>query len=225
MKRAIKKIHLGLPQDLIKKILWVDTDYRTNPLSHSPGGSDVIVEYHAGMVLGYDRIKFPGSYISTIITNNSNFQPDYSDEFHNSNHLASIKLLLYRIFARKYRDEYEYFNVPFKEIWNSNSSNELPWEELKKFDINYSPPEISIQNDKLFMGKVELSKFLEALGIKGLEFTRGKNGMCCQTQAGVIYRLDTFDINKDSYVTLAGPEVKSPGGESLAGSFWLFNGS
>jgi hypothetical protein len=58
----IKRVSLGLPKSLVNDVLWVAREYRTNPLSHEPGGSDVVVEYHNDEVLGYDWIKFPSKY-------------------------------------------------------------------------------------------------------------------------------------------------------------------
>ena len=56
------KVYNGLPDDFINKIFWPDRDYRTNPLSHIPGGSDLIIEYTDEKIIGYDWIKFPDRY-------------------------------------------------------------------------------------------------------------------------------------------------------------------
>lgn len=44
----------------------VQDKYRTNPLSHQPGGHEVTVVYSSGKTFEYDKIKKPGSYIKMI---------------------------------------------------------------------------------------------------------------------------------------------------------------
>ena len=39
-------------------ILYVSDEFRTNPMSLNPGGSNVVVEYHSGDKFGYSRVKF-----------------------------------------------------------------------------------------------------------------------------------------------------------------------
>ena len=47
-------------------ILYVSDEYRTNPLSLTPGGSNVIVEYHSGDKFGYNKVKYPASYMAKV---------------------------------------------------------------------------------------------------------------------------------------------------------------
>ena len=44
----------------------VKDQFRTNPLSHQPGGHTVNVTYEDGLTLVYDKVKKPGSYIRNI---------------------------------------------------------------------------------------------------------------------------------------------------------------
>jgi hypothetical protein len=44
----------------------VGDEYRTNPLSLSPGGYTVTVYFDGGSHLEYDKVKRPGSYIRMI---------------------------------------------------------------------------------------------------------------------------------------------------------------
>lgn len=44
----------------------VGDEYRTNPLSHKPGGYEVQVNYSSGKFLVYDKVKFPGAYIKHL---------------------------------------------------------------------------------------------------------------------------------------------------------------
>lgn len=45
----------------------VGDDYRTNPLSHQPGGSTVRVTFKNGSWRDYDKVKHPKSFISKIL--------------------------------------------------------------------------------------------------------------------------------------------------------------
>lgn len=131
--KEIKRIYLGLPDSLKEEVLWVGREYRTNPLSHEPGGSDVVVEYHRDGVLGYDWIKMPSSYISKIWTINISKVHDNYEEYSEDEQLLIIKENIKRIFARKYKKE-NIESESFKEVWNSETSKKLPWKLLEEFD-------------------------------------------------------------------------------------------
>lgn len=133
MTESIKKVYLGLPEGFELIVLWVSEEYLTNQLSHELGGSDVVIEYHSGNIVGYDRVKFPSRYIAKI------FQIGMSKEYENfekleyDEELTIIKGEVARIFARKYNSD-DYDKVPFEEIWNYKTAKNLPWEGLEKFD-------------------------------------------------------------------------------------------
>jgi len=129
----IKKIYLGLPVDLTPRVFWVGRNYRTNVLSHKPGGGDIIVEYHSGKVLGYDWIKFPSRYVSNIFIRQFSKVNENFETFKQNVQLGIIKKEVSRLFARVYeQDEFE--KVKFEEIWNSNDDEVLPWDKLKEFE-------------------------------------------------------------------------------------------
>ncbi len=44
----------------------VQDEYRTNPLSHQPGGDEVTVYTRSGLVRTYDKIKSPQNYIAGL---------------------------------------------------------------------------------------------------------------------------------------------------------------
>jgi len=48
----------------------VGDQYRTNPLSHTPGGHEVAVVYSSGKIFEYDKVKKPGSYVKAISIKN-----------------------------------------------------------------------------------------------------------------------------------------------------------
>lgn len=182
-----ERVYIGLPLYLADIILWVDRQYRTNPLSYIPGGYDVVVEYHDGRALGYDWIKKPWAYIRTffagIIEDGSDeSDPDYPpnptpdplpnptpdpppnptpdlpkfdcNESHSrslgtgrtsdpkkgdfnkldeKSQLEITKNKIARFYTRKYSDDEEYLTAAFVEVWNSETSNEMPWKSLQAF--------------------------------------------------------------------------------------------
>jgi len=48
------------------KELQVDDKFRTNPLSHQPGGHEVKVQKRDNSILKYDKIKNPKAYIKKL---------------------------------------------------------------------------------------------------------------------------------------------------------------
>jgi hypothetical protein len=48
------------------KVLHVSDEYRTNPLSLTPGGSSIEVTLVDGNVYVYDKIKMPDRYIRSL---------------------------------------------------------------------------------------------------------------------------------------------------------------
>ena len=139
----IKYVYLGLPEYLTHVVLWVDPKYRKNRLSFIPGGSDVVVEYHSGQALGYNRIKMPSRYIRTffdgIVDDIGSGDKENGKAKRNNSELSQIieisKQKITRIFARRY-GENNYFTAVFREVWNSEISKETPWRLLEQFDNN-----------------------------------------------------------------------------------------
>lgn len=128
-----ERVYIGLPLSLADIVLWVDRQYRTNLLSHIPGGSDVVVEYHNGRALGYDWIKKPWAYIRTFFAGIVEYG---SDEFNGLDERSQIEITkkkIARLYARKYNNEEEYSTAVFVEVWNSETSKEMPWNALKRF--------------------------------------------------------------------------------------------
>lgn len=130
----IKEVYKGIPRELQEKILWVDSEFRTNPLSHEFAPYDVVVEYQNLEVLGYDNIHYTSQYIAKIVKKRVNVKyPDFK-HYEYSEQLIIAKDEICRIFVRK-RDEFHPEQQEFAEEWN-NSSDELPWEALSKYDSN-----------------------------------------------------------------------------------------
>jgi hypothetical protein len=134
-RRSIEpeRVYIGLPLRLADVVLWVDRTYRTNSLSHIPGGYDVVVEYHDGRALGYDWIKKPWAYIRTFFAGLVEYG---SDEFNGLDETTQMKIAKNKIrgiHVKKYKDEEERSIAAFEEVWNSETANEMPWNALKRF--------------------------------------------------------------------------------------------
>ncbi|MEM7590932.1 MAG: hypothetical protein AAF383_05335 [Cyanobacteria bacterium P01_A01_bin.83] len=129
-----KDFYAGLPEDLVNRVLWVERDIRTNYLSHILGGTNLVIEYRDGRVLGYDWIKRPSLYVAKAICvfeqwgwdrsyyrNYSHFL-NYFEACDKSGNNAFTENSLFKIFARK--EHYKKPGVfdPFREIWNSSTS-------------------------------------------------------------------------------------------------------
>ncbi|MGL4503540.1 MAG: hypothetical protein ACRCU2_31055 [Planktothrix sp.] len=106
-----QRVYIGLPENFVNRVFWVSDIYRPHPLSHEPGGYDVVVEYDNEVVRGYDRIKTPSAYIASFF---------YGE--------------IVRVYARKNADGDEYSKDPFEEVWNIESSKEDPCEALEIFE-------------------------------------------------------------------------------------------
>ena len=132
--REPKHVYIGLPEHLVEDVLWVAREYRTNPLSHIPGGNDIVVEYHDGRVFGYDWIKNPSAYISTFFAGIVEYASNVFKRLDEQSQIEITKRKIAKVFARKYKDESEYSTVSFTEVWNSKSSNEMPANALKRFE-------------------------------------------------------------------------------------------
>ena len=131
--QEIKSVYIGIPDHLSETAFWVAREYRTNPLSHIPGGYDVIVEYHNGRSLWYDWIKIPWVYIRTFF---NGIIEEVSYEFNNldkTNQLQVVKSKISGFYTRSYKDEQARSKAEFVKVWDSETANEMPWESLEKF--------------------------------------------------------------------------------------------
>lgn len=133
MHEEPKRVYIGLPEHITHRVLWVGSEYRTNHLSRIPGGSDVVVEYHDGQVSGYDWIKRPSNYIRTFFAGIVEYGLDEKSQ------IQIVKLKIATVFARKYKNEDEYSTSAFVEVWNSETSNEVPWKSLERFEGKQLP--------------------------------------------------------------------------------------
>lgn len=123
MKNTIKRVYTGLPEHLVYNTFWVEQPFRTNELSHKPGGFDVVVEYNSGKVLGYEWIKRPFDYISKIF--NNIFLPKrglHFQELERSEQFDFTRRLVKSAYGKVYeiREEAE-FSV-FEKIWDLSSA-------------------------------------------------------------------------------------------------------
>ena len=115
IKNQTVRIYDGLPFFIVENVKWVSDDYRTNPLSLEPGGTDVIVEYVGQLVLGYDKIKHSQEYIKVAASN------------------LKSKGKIVSVYARIYNDEYEFKTMPFQKVWDRTYTKPLS-QYLKRYD-------------------------------------------------------------------------------------------
>ena len=137
MYDEIKRVYVGLPVQFVNKVLWVEQAYRTNSLSHQPGGFDVVVEYKSNNVLGYDRVKKPGPYISKVLFKEAvkSGRSEYSRD-DETMELSIAKEFVETVYARAYQDDSEYASASFAEVWNSQISDISPTQALNKFEAD-----------------------------------------------------------------------------------------
>ncbi len=139
-----EKYYAGLPEDLINSVFWVGREFRRNPLSHQPGGCNLIIEYQDGRILEYDWIKQPSYYINKAIYNQINHQlGDYQLSNHKFLSVEDIMEISREYFKRIFVKQYTYdglSSLPFEEAWNSHVSNTTPEFALSRF--NYSVSQI-----------------------------------------------------------------------------------
>ena len=131
---SVKHVYIGLPNELKDRILWVGRKYRTNRLSHVKGGADVIVEYGNGVVLGYDWVKRPSGYVYTAFADQVGLPIWDLRKMSKNDQLGLARDKIDRLYARRYSGPDDFSTAAFVEVWDSRTSNSLPWEVLEVFD-------------------------------------------------------------------------------------------
>lgn len=147
MENVIKKVYDGLPEKLRSNVFWVADKYRTNELSHIPGGTEVVVEYHNGDVFGYDCIKFSSSYIFAIfrgVVENA-LENDDDDKGIDDVHVidcsygksleSNIKIIkgtLSSIYIVKYLENTKEI-IAYEKIWDSETSMDDPYGTVNEY--------------------------------------------------------------------------------------------
>lgn len=144
----IKRIYIGLPEELITKIFWIKREYRINDLSFQHGGADIIVVYKNGAINGYDWIKYPSKYIQSIF--NKTFLENTEDE------LLTLKQHVSRIFARKFNKK-NVNSEGFIELWNGATSTQMPYENLEKFTVDIYEKYLMLFKDNIEFARTYLS--------------------------------------------------------------------
>lgn len=121
----------GLPTNLVNELFWVGQNYRTNHLSHTPGGTKVIVHYHNGDVLGYDKIKYPAGYIDVILSRRVFDDGVRLTQIPSEEATELIVGEVEAIYALKF-DDVENGSNQYKEVWNQDS-HQMPWDGLNDY--------------------------------------------------------------------------------------------
>lgn len=126
----IKNIYKGIPSHL--EVFPVPRKNRKHPWSFIPGGFDVVVEYHEivtiydAEALLYDWVKMPDRYIRAIFANELSY-------ISKQQYLNFAKDKMNRVFIKYFSSEKERQTTKFQEVWNCQTSDDLPWESLEKF--------------------------------------------------------------------------------------------
>jgi hypothetical protein len=68
-----------------------------------------------------------------------------------------------------------------------------------------------------------LNGFLDACKITEIQLVKGEGREFATTPIGKVWAAAGIDWNKTVFVLMAGPEMKSKTGASLAGTFWFCN--
>lgn len=129
-----ERVYIDRPEHLDNVVLWVERKYRTNPLSHRPGGYDVVVEYHDGRALGYDWIKSPEAYIRTFFAGIIEYGSDEFNRLDEKSQLELAKNKIAKFYARWYSNNRERSIAKFEEVWNSETATEMPWKALRRLN-------------------------------------------------------------------------------------------
>jgi hypothetical protein len=130
---TIKNIYEGIPSHL--QVFPVPRENRKHPWSFIPGGFDVVVEYHEivriykAKALLYDWVKKPDRYIQAIFGNELSYMSE-------EEYFDFAKDKMNRVFIKYFSSEKERQTTKFQEIWNCQTSDDLPWESLEKFRKN-----------------------------------------------------------------------------------------
>jgi hypothetical protein len=121
----LRKIFLGLPNDLIKKVLWVDRKFRTHDWSFIPGGFDIVVVFNNGEILAYDWIKSPLKYVARIIIKREKIEYEAFKEFEVTRKIKLFETHINCIYSRKIeQDKYGSITITdFKKLSNFDNDS------------------------------------------------------------------------------------------------------
>jgi|GEM_PF-1068738 len=211
MNRRIKNIYKGLPIELTDKVFWVAMEFQTNSLSHTQGGSCIVIEYKDDSVLGYKRVKKTNEYIHSILTNNFISDIKRFEQGRDIEKLEEVKTIVRRIYATGYQVQSKTINENFLEIWNSDNYTNLPWDNLKESE------------SLIFEGLMAVDRFKEIVDCQAIQLEKCITEKFFATKAGHVYVYSYFDSNKDAYITMAGKGSKNKSGEDIEGTLWLVN--
>lgn len=126
MNKEIERIYVGLPEYLKDKVIWVTRSYRTNELSHIPGGEDIVIEYQNGTVYGYDWVKNPCEYIKNIDAVRECWVDSKDNDILGKEFDVNLfKTKVSGIYYREYVTEH-YKTVQYVMVWDAEKDNISP---------------------------------------------------------------------------------------------------
>lgn len=123
----------SISDEKYKNILWVSDNFRINPLSLTPGGSDVVIVFNDGSIYGYDKVKHTNSYVETILKHQIKFEPNTSKE--QQLHIIKIAVDSVYVYINTWAEEIPKIpRVDLKKIWDQKEDDVFPWEKLRVID-------------------------------------------------------------------------------------------
>jgi len=148
MQNSLKNIQ-GLSTEISSSLFWVGQSYRTNELSLTPGGTNVIVHYRNGEVLGYNRIKYPSKYIDAILSRRVFGNGTKLSEIPSEAAVEFISNEVVAIYALKYEDV-DKGCEEYKEVWNCDST-QMPWDKMDDYmEDDYSFDNHNYERDAFY---------------------------------------------------------------------------
>ena len=78
----------------------------------------------------------PSSYISVILCSSADYKVKDFRNFDEEDQMEIAEEHFYRIFARKSKEKHDCSYDSFKEVWNSDTSDETPSDALERFQSN-----------------------------------------------------------------------------------------
>jgi len=121
-----------------RSVKWVPDEFRTNTLSTTAGGVDVLVTYknRTEITRGYDKIKDPYAYVSAILF--SDYQTNHDVSFQQfSKFLPSLKMSILKetFLSVSVEMDKTIFNV-----YDQSKDSEMNWglfqQRLNSFKVN-----------------------------------------------------------------------------------------
>ena len=133
-------------------VFWVIDPFRTNFLSHIPGGCGIIIEYQDKKLHGYSKVKHPDKYVEKIVAFDLGLSTDELLGMQLSSLVKKVKKIYRTIYVMPYREEEIQINKDVQKmermllVWQSDTDeNQLPWECInERYNIKYRGSDVLV---------------------------------------------------------------------------------